>query len=99
MIALIKAPAILMETADKLKQIPALFEQTPGIQLEQLTSVQYFNLYDIKAIAKKQGVSITAVLLSIFGAAVRKYLDSTLAPVPASLLVVSTQPWPGDPRI
>jgi len=98
MTAFIKAPAILMEVSEKLKEVVVPFDLALGIEPEQLTSLLRLNLNDIKSISKKQGVSIMSVQLTIFGEAVRKYLVNAHARVPPSLIVVSPQPWPGRPQ-
>jgi len=69
-----------------------------GVEVKQFSSLQSFNISDIKSIAKKQGVSFSAVLISIYGLGVGRYLAENRNTSVDSLAVVFAQPWPFRPK-
>jgi len=96
--AFIEAPAVIRDTFAKRKTVVDPFQIAQGIEVEQFSSVLSFNISDIKSIAKKHGVSFNAVLISIYGQGIGKYLASKRDTFLDSLLVPTAQPWPGRPK-
>jgi len=93
--AFIEAPAVIREILTNQNNITDPFNITQGIDVEQFSSVLSFRISDIKSIAKKQGVSFNAVLVSIYGNGIGKYLVSKRDTSLDSLVVATAQPWPG----
>ena len=93
-----EAPAVIRDTIAKRKTIVDPFQIAQGVEVEQFSSVLSFNISDIKSVAKKHGVSFNAVLISVYGRAIGKYLSSKHGTLLDILIVGSATPWPGRPE-
>jgi len=96
--AFIEAPAIIWDMLTSQKTIADPFQIAQGVDVEQFASVMSFSISDNKSIAKKNGVSFNAVLISIYGQGIGKYLASKRDTFLDSFLVATAQPWPGRPK-
>jgi len=96
--AFIEAPAVIRDAFAKQKTIVDPFQIAQGVEVEQFSSVLSFSISDIKAIAKKHGASFNAVLISIYGNGIGKYLFSKQDTLLDTLIMATPQPWPGRPK-
>jgi len=91
-------PTVVLDFFLKLNNSTDPFQIQKGIKTEQFTSVQTMDLKLLKSIAKKQGVGLSSVLLSIFGGGILRFLSDTGRPIPDNLTFPIPQPWPGRPK-
>jgi len=96
--AFIEAPAVILEFETLVKSVEDPFQITQGFEVKQFSSLQSFSISNIKSIAKKQGVSFNAVLISIYGLGVGRYLTQNRDTSLDSLVVICAQPWPSRPN-